>query len=153
MILNRNNGDDTQIDPVSLASVKKAQASGILVLGYIHTGYAQRDPNEVRAKIDGVYASYHVDGIFLDETPTDCNAIGAHRITNLEYYRVFSKYIQTKPGKHLVVLNPGTVPANDCWMSVADVLVTFEQATLAAYQSTYIEAPWRVLMIQTDSGI
>jgi hypothetical protein len=142
MILNRNNGDDTQIDPESVASTKKTQASGILVLGYIHTGYAKRDPNEVRTKIDGVYASYQVDGIFLDETPTDCSEVGSNRVTNLEYYQTLSKYIRTKPGKHLVVLNPGTVPASDCWMNMTDVLVTFEQATLAAYQSSYIDTPW-----------
>jgi hypothetical protein len=142
MILNRNNGDDTQIDPESVASIKKTQASGILVLGYIHTGYAKRDPNEVRTKIDGVYASYQVDGIFLDETPTDCSEVGNHHLTNLEYYQALSKYVRTKPGEHLVVLNPGTVPASDCWMNVTDVLVTFEQATLATYQSSYIDAPW-----------
>ncbi|MGD0892973.1 MAG: spherulation-specific family 4 protein [Terracidiphilus sp.] len=142
MILNRNNGDDTQIEPESVAAIKKTQASGILVLGYIHTGYAKRDPHEVEAKIDGVYASYHVDGIFLDETPTDCAAIGTNRVTNLEYYQVLSKYIRTKSGKHLVVLNPGTVPGSDCWMSVADILVTFEQATFANYQDSYTDAPW-----------
>jgi len=34
------------------------------------------------------------------------------------------------------------MPSSDCWMSVADVLVTFEQATLAAYQSKYVDASW-----------
>jgi hypothetical protein len=142
MVLNRNNGDDISVDPAWAAAVRKTQASGILVLGYVHTGYAHRDPNEVRAKIDGVYAGYNVDGIFLDEAPTDCSAAASEGVTTLAYYQALSSYIRSKPGKHLVVLNPGTMPPEDCWMSVADVLVTVETAGLEAYQNKYTAAAW-----------
>jgi hypothetical protein len=142
MILNRNNGDDTRAEPAWAAAVKRTQASGIVVLGYIRTGYAHRNPDDIRAKIDGVYSSYGVDGIFLDETPTDCSAIGPSGVANLAYYRALANYIKGKPGGHVVVLNPGVMPADNCWMSVADVLVTFEKATLAAYQTSYVDAPW-----------
>ncbi len=142
MILNRNNGDDVSVDSATAAAIRKTRNSGILVLGYIHTGYAHRDLAEIRARIDGVYAAYGVDGIFLDETPVDCGAIGPMEITNLAYYQELSKFIRTKPGRDLVVLNPGATPATDCWMSATDVLVTFEQATLERYRNTNVDAPW-----------
>lgn len=142
MVLNRNNGDDVSVDPAWVRSVKSAQASGILVLGYVHTGYAHRNPDEILAKIDGVYTGYGVDGIFLDETPTDCGANPPGAITNLAYYQALAKFIRGKSGKHLVVMNPGTTPPDNCWMGVADVLVTFENPSLAGYQSKYIDAAW-----------
>ena len=96
MVLNLNNGDDTALNAAVAAAVKHTQDSGILVLGYIHTGYAQRDPVEVRAKIDGVVENYKVDGILLDETPTDCLAAG--------------KY--APPTAHTTKLSPATSETN-----------------------------------------
>jgi hypothetical protein len=142
MVLNRNNGDDVSVDPAWVAAVRKTQELGILVLGYVHTGYGHRDLNEIRAKIDGVYDAYNVDGIFLDETPTDCRAATSGGITTLAYYQALSGYIRSKAGNHLVVLNPGSMPSENCWMSAADVLVTFESATVTAYQNSYTAAAW-----------
>jgi Spherulation-specific family 4 len=140
MVLNRNNGDDVSVDPAWVVAVRKTQGLGILVLGYVHTGYGHRDPKEIRSKIDGVYSKYKVDGIFLDETPTDCSAAASGGITTLAYYPALAGYISSKVGNHLVVLNPGTMPSENCWMSVADILVTFENPTLAAYQNSYTAA-------------
>jgi len=142
MVLNLNNGDDTRLDESVATSVKHTQESGILVLGYIHTGYAQRDPAEVRAKIDAVVANYKVDGIFLDETPTDCGAPARYGGSNGAYYDALTSYIRSKPGKHMTVLNPGTMPLDDCWMKFADILLTFEEATLANYQQHYVDREW-----------
>jgi Spherulation-specific family 4 len=142
MILNLNNGDDARYDAALAAAVKSTQDSGILVLGYIYTGYAKRDPAEIRAKIDGVFKSYRVDGIFLDETPTDCKASGEFATSNFAYYEALTDYIRSKPGKHDVILNPGTVPEEDCWMKAADILVTFEEATLANYEKDYVDREW-----------
>ena len=142
MVMNRNDGDDVSVDPAWVKAVRSAQASGILVLGYVHTGYAHRNPDEIRAKIDGVYTGYGVDGIFLDETSTDCGPSAPGAITNLAYYDALAKFIRSKPGKHLVVMNPGTTPPENCWMGVTDVLVTFENPTLAAYRGKYVDAAW-----------
>jgi len=142
MILNLNNGDDTRRNPDIVAAVKRTQRSDILVLGYIHTGYGKRNPAEIRPKIDGVMESYGVDGIFLDETPTDCNAPGKYSPSNLAYYEALADYIRGKPGKHLVVLNPGTLPENDCWMKVSDILLTFEEPTLSNYETHYVDREW-----------
>ena len=142
MILNLNNGDDTLLNPSAAEAVKRTQESGILVLGYIHTGYAQRDPAEIRAKIDSVIENYKVDGIFLDETPTDCAAPGKYAASNGAFYESLTSYIRSKPGKHLTVLNPGTMPTDDCWMKFADILLTFEEPTLANYQQHYMDHDW-----------
>jgi hypothetical protein len=142
MILNRDNGDDISPDPGLAKIVSQTRHSGILVLGYIHTTYGRRDPAQIRAKIDGVYRNDHVDGIFLDETPTDCSAKAFGGQSSLAYYQSIASYIRTKPGKHLVVMNPGAMPSSNCWMSAADILVTFEEATLANYRKHYVDAPW-----------
>ena len=142
MVLNLNNGDDTRYDAAVAAAVKSTQESGILVLGYIYTHYADRNPAEVRAKIQGVFASYRIDGIFLDETPTDCTAPGKYAASNLGYYQALADDIHRSPGKHYVVLNPGTVPPDDCWMKVADILVTFEEPTIANYEKDYSNREW-----------
>jgi len=142
MILNLNNGDDTRLDAVVAAAMKRTQESGIPVLAYVHTGYAQRDPAEIRAIIDADFESYHVDGVFLDETPTDCNAAGKYASSNRSYYETLTGHVRSKPGKHLTVLNPGTTPPDECWMKFADVLVTFEEPTLAKYQRDYVDREW-----------
>ena len=134
MMINLNNGDDTRYDAAIAAAVKGTQESGIRILAYVYTRYSQRDPAEIRAKIDGVFESYHVDGIFLDETPTDCKT--------LAYYEALADYIRTKPGKHYVVLNPGTLPEEECWMKAADILLTFEEPTLANYEKNYVDRDW-----------
>jgi hypothetical protein len=142
MIINLNNGDDTRYDRAIAAVVKGTQESGILVLAYVYTRYAQRDPAEIRTKIDGVFESYHVDGIFLDETPTDCKAPGKYATSNLAYYEALADYVRHKPGKHYVILNPGTLPEEDCWMKAADILLTFEEPTLANYEKNYVDREW-----------
>ncbi|MGB4979574.1 MAG: Ig-like domain-containing protein, partial [Anaerolineae bacterium] len=111
-------------DPNYRAQVQESQAAGQLVLGYTHTSYGGRDPYMVKSDIDLLYRLFNVDGIFLDEAPTDCG--------NLAYFQDLYTYIKNKTlpdgspvhGK-LVVLNPGTQTA-ECYMAVSDIILTFE---------------------------
>jgi hypothetical protein len=143
MIVNLNNGDDTAMNATAAEAVKSARQAGILVLGYVHTGYGKRDPEEVRTKIDAAFKNYETDGIFFDETPTDCGAANKFAGTNLRYYEGLADYVhQRGTGRRLTVLNPGVTPPDDCWMRFSDILVTFEEATLANYQQKYLDQAW-----------
>ncbi len=143
MIVNLNNGDDTSFDPTVLTAVRKTQEKGISVLAYTYTGYGTRDPKIVNAKVKAAFDNYHVDGIFFDEAPTDCGEVNSYEQNSLEYYRRLTDYARTFEGATLTVLNPGTQAPTDCgWMSIASIVVTFEDATYATYRDTYIDYPW-----------
>lgn len=143
MIVNENNGDDTSYQPAIAAAIRAARASGIFVVGYVYTGYGQRDPAVVRDRVDAVFRNYLVDGIFFDEAPTDCLAADPFGGTNYSYYQQLGEYVRNRQaGGRLVILNPGTQPANDCWMSIANILVTAESSSLADYTANYQDQPW-----------
>jgi hypothetical protein len=143
MIVNENNGDDTSYQPAIAEAIRSARARGIFVVGYVYTGYGQRDPAVVRDRIDAVYRNYLVDGIFFDEAPTDCLAANPFGGTNYSHYQKLGEYVRTRQaGGRLVILNPGTQPANDCWMSIANIVVTAESSSLADYTTNYQDQPW-----------
>lgn len=129
--------------PSDAQAVRGAQSAGVRVVGYVATGYGKDPIASVRAQIADYYTWYRVDGIFLDETPYACNA------SLVEYYRSLRNAIvahaRQSHAHGIVVMNPGTVPAGDCYMSIADVLVTFED-TEHVYTATtgnhYSPAAW-----------
>jgi hypothetical protein len=70
-----------------------------------------------------------------------------HRIpfggTNYSHYQQLAEYVRARQaGGRLVILNPGTQPANDCWMSIANILVTAESSSLADYTTNYQDQAW-----------
>lgn len=141
MIVNLDNGDDTTFYPSVLAAVQSAQASGIKVLGYTYTEYGERNPSTVEGKIAAAETNYGLNGIFLDQAPTSCTASTPFQQATLQYYQTLSTYVHTQ-FNGTVVLNPGTPPPTDCWMSVADILVTYENSGISNYQHSYSEMPW-----------
>ena len=107
-----------------------ARLRGIRVVGYVHTGYAARPIAEVLIDIDRYYAWYGVDGVFVDEVPSDC--------AQLAYYGAIADRVRTH-SDHLVIINPGTNSA-ECTTTFSDIIVNFE-GTGAAYQ-TWSPASW-----------
>jgi hypothetical protein len=116
IIINPANGPGAGAHSPYRDAVRAAQAAGVLVLGYVPTGYGERDPSQVRADIDRYQAWYEVDGIFLDEASSSEGQLG--------YYRALSRNVRAS-GMRLVVLNPGVVPARG-YFDIADIVVTFE---------------------------
>ena len=143
MIVNEDNGDDTTYYPEIDQAIRNTRKKGIFVVGYVYTGYGQRDPSVVRKKVDAVFRNYLVDGIFFDEVPTDCNAAANQSATNYLYYQALADYMRRKQaGARLVILNPGTQPSEDCWMSIANILVTAESSSLQDYKHNYQPQAW-----------
>ena len=72
---------------------------GIKILGYVATGYGNRDIAAVKAEIDLYDTYYNINGIFLDEADNTTNFIG--------YYTNLYAYIKSRPHLSEVVINPG----------------------------------------------
>jgi len=142
MIVNMVNGDDVKYHSSVDTAIQKARKQGIYVIGYTYTGYATRDPSVIRQRIDAVYQNYLVDGIFFDEVNTDCTAANTYFPNNYVYYQSLTDYVRQKGGAHITVLNPGTYSPDDCYMSITNILVNWENISYSAYQTSYIDYPW-----------
>jgi hypothetical protein len=142
MIVNLNNGDDETYYASVDQSIRATRKKGIFVLGYTYTGYGARDPKIVQRKIDAVYRNYLVDGIFLDEVPTDCNASNPYFSTQFLYYQRLTNHVREKAGARLTVLNPGTYSPGDCWMGITNILMNWEDQGLETYRTSYVDYPW-----------
>lgn len=126
MIVNPASGPGAAAQASYRRAVAAAQRAGARVLGYVATGYAARDPAEVRRDIDRYASWYGVDGIFLDEASS--------RPEDVPYYRALARHVRGQ-----VVLNPGVVPALE-YFDLADVVVTYEGA-FADYAAALHRAP------------
>jgi preprotein translocase subunit Sss1 len=97
--------------------VKRAQAAGIMIMGYSTTDYTQRAAATVETDVKNYKAWYNVTDIFLDQVSSGTSQIG--------YYRHLTDYIHgVNPGS-TVMLNPGTYPDQQ-YMSVGDVVMVYE---------------------------
>lgn len=130
-VVNPANGPDGVRHAGYADQVRRSQAQGLTVLGYVHTRYGARDLASVEADVDKYYEWYGVDGVFFDEASHDCSYASS-------YYEVLYNHVKTKGGR--VVLNPGRhVP--ECYASVADTLVTFE-GSYKNYANNYYQPRW-----------
>jgi hypothetical protein len=118
-VLNPASGPGDGPDPGYLAWVGRGQQRGVAVLGYVSTRYSARARDEVEREIDAYFEWYAVDGIFVDEASPSCD--------DLPYYAALRRLIRRHDRGARVVLNPGR-QTEQCYMAVADVLVTAEMA-------------------------
>ena len=128
MVMNPASGPGEAINTDYVATVSQARAAGIAVLGYVHTSYGDRPLAEVTTEIDAYALWYGVDGIFLDETSSDA--------ADLAYYQAAADHVRGATARGVVMLNPGTYPA-EAYMSVGDLVLVFEGA-YGAYQSLVV---------------
>ena len=112
LILNPASGPGTAFDPAYAKAIATAHEHGWRVIGYVPTGYGDRDRAAVEADAARYAGWYRIDGIFLDEV--------AHDVAHLPYYQALRQRI---PG--LLVINPGIVP-DQGYLGTADVIVTYE---------------------------
>ncbi|MFN8514154.1 MAG: spherulation-specific family 4 protein [Chloroflexia bacterium] len=131
-IINPNSGPGTEINQDYVDQVARTRQAHVLVLGYVSTQYGQRDSGTVGDEIAAYYSWYQVDGIFLDEASTDC--------ANLAYYQALYDAIKEHGPAMKVAINPGTA-TNECYMGVADIVLTFED-TYANYVANYSAPAW-----------
>ena len=139
IVMNPNNGPGTGY----ASQVSAAHAKGARVFGYVYTKYANTIPNPlhggvydrtvaaVEADINQYYSLYpSLDGIFLDEVTSGSDCMNAQ-----SYYKPIYDYIKGAHPNATVIINPGAA-VDSCYLSVADILVTFE-STFANYQNAW----------------
>ncbi|GAC1341083.1 MAG: hypothetical protein NVSMB29_10970 [Candidatus Dormibacteria bacterium] len=128
-VINPASGPGSSASPAYQTQVAASTARGKAIFGYVPTWYAntataQTAPGgslaAVEAEVDRYYRFYGANGlagIFFDQVTTSCADAGG-------YYAQLKAYVwNTYRGQ--VILNPGaSVP--ECFMTAADVVVTFE---------------------------
>ena len=144
MVFDIGNGDNLTYDPTVAAAIQSTRAQGIKVLGYTYTEYGARDPQLVTQAIDGLYNNYLVDGVFFDQAPVNCTDANTYASTQFLYYQALTNYVRQKQiGTGITVLNPGTYVPTDCWMSITNILVNWEnEGGFSLYQTEYVDYPW-----------
>ena len=119
-IANPNDGPGDNPDQNYTDVIARAAAAGVRVIGYVATGYGQKDPGAVRVEIDRWVNFYPaVGGLFFDEQSSgDAEA---------PLYAEFFRYARGRIKDGLVVGNPG-VPPSERYLSEAhaDVECIFE---------------------------
>jgi hypothetical protein len=76
IVFNPNSGPGTATDPNYVQAITRAEAAGIIVLGYVATSYGQRPEADIVADINAYYDLYSVSGIYLAEGPTESDCPG-----------------------------------------------------------------------------
>ena len=116
-VMNPNSGPGDAVRADYVAQIKVIKAQGVVVLGYVPTNYGKRPFTEVQSEVERYYKWYGVNGIFFDEVSNDD--------ANLPYYVRCCRAARAAHPKAHLVINPGT-PVTKGYMSVADIVVTFE---------------------------
>jgi hypothetical protein len=120
VIINPSNGPGNSQDQNYVSGVDALRSAGILVLGYVHTSYAERNSSSVIADINSYKAWYAVNGIFFDEMS---NVPG-----NEAYYASLSTYAKSV-GFSFTFGNPGaSVPAS--YVGTVGCIVVYESQGL-----------------------
>ena len=70
VVMNPANGPGAASDSQYVSAVRAAQATGITVVGYVHTSYAARSLSAVESDVNAYYRWYGVNGIFFG-SPAD----------------------------------------------------------------------------------
>src|SRR5437660_3965788 len=100
-VINPASGPGTSHDPNYAAGIKDLQAAGVVVLGYVATGYATSSYSAIsglEAQVSLYDRWYHVNGIFFDEMS---NAVG-----NESYYSTLNSLVRSLRMTYTVG-NPG----------------------------------------------
>lgn len=133
-VLNPSSGAGSGPVERLVMTVRETRAAGVQVLGYVHTSYGRRAASEVFAEVERYKEWYDVDGIFFDEVSATC--------ADQPYYSAFHARVKAWGKGAKTVLNPGR-QTMECFMSAADVVITFEGA-YDSYMQDYRPPSWTV---------
>lgn len=122
-VVNPNNGPDAARSSSYTSGIAKLQQAGIVVIGYVATGYTSRGIPAVEADIDRWKAFYPgMQGIFFDE---QSNTVGDET-----FYKTVSQYSKAQ-GLSFTVGNPGT-DTGPSYIGAVDVGLIYESFGLPA---------------------
>jgi hypothetical protein len=134
-VVNPDSGPGSAVDASFVTGTKSLSDAGIVVIGYVATGYGARDAEtEVKPEIDR-YVSWYpaTTGIFFDEQSA--------KAADVSYYAALNAYVKSK-GLTLTVGNPGT-DTDESYIGALDVMLIYESkglpgdVDLAGWHTTY----------------
>jgi Spherulation-specific family 4 len=131
-VMNPMNGPGTTKSAEYQITIGRCRDAGLQVLGYIFTDYSHRDEKNITDEIEQYESWYGVDGIFFDEASSNCS--------DRPYYEKLRDAAEARSQNPLIVLNPGESTCM-CYMSVADIVVTFEGSYIE-YLTSYTASDW-----------
>ena len=86
-VINPNSGPGRSKDPDYVQGIKNLQAAGVVVLGYVWTGYGRVSLSKVESQVSSYTNWYSVNGIFFD---------GMAYVTGSEkYYSTLNSYVKS----------------------------------------------------------
>ncbi len=122
-IVNPSNGHFDSEDDNYKLYIPTLVDAGIKVVGYVYTGYGDRDINEVKNDLDNWKEFYQEDGvmgIFFDESSSSSE--------DLSYYQELTSYANSLDFE-TTILNSGiTIDTEYFSENVADIIVTYEES-------------------------
>ena len=121
-IINNANGAGAEKSTDFEKQVAIARGKGVKILGYVHTGYGQRDKTEILSDVKKHIEWYNVDGIFLDETISGWTA---EQVALIPHYQELHDEIKKLNSRLFVVANPGTNTI-EAVLPTADIFMTYE---------------------------
>ncbi|MDQ6862348.1 MAG: spherulation-specific family 4 protein [Thermoproteota archaeon] len=138
VIANPNSGPGNSPDSNFVNGINKLRAHGVVVIGYVATGYGSKSLAYLGGQINKYRSWYNVNGILFDEMS---NVAG-----NENYYRTLSNYAKSL-GLSYTVGNPGTdVPAT--YVGTVDTILIYENrgypslGYLDGWHSHYNKSNW-----------
>lgn len=115
VIVNPNNGPGTAASERHVQLIGSLRDAGVRVVGYVMTGWGERDAAAVSQDIDRWREWYGVENIFLDEAAAVPEELGT--------YADYVGMVHESGG--IAVLNPGIIP-DQGYFEFADAIVTYE---------------------------
>jgi Spherulation-specific family 4 len=125
VVVNVADGPGERPDSSYVEVVDRLLDAGVVVTGYVTSGYGSRSVNDLAAEAERYRDWYGIRGVFVDQVASHAGA-GSH-------YRALVTRLRAH-GAAPVVLNPGVWP-DEALRDLADVLVTFE-GTWETYRDT-----------------
>jgi hypothetical protein len=142
-VVNPDSGPGTAKDTIFVTGTDALAKAGVVVIGYVATGYASRDAvTEVQPEIDRYLSWYPaVTGIFFDEQSADSKDVA--------YYSGLSAYAKGK-GLGLTVGNPGA-DTDESYVGALDVMLIYESkglptdAALGGWHAKYDKSSFGII--------
>lgn len=118
VILNPASGPGDAKSTDWATQIRRAQAAGLHVLGYVTTSYGAKSRAAVVAEIDRYINWYKIDGVFFDE-------VSSEKAKQPHYASLFNASRNRALPMYPIVINPGVDP-DESYMQACDIVANFE---------------------------
>jgi hypothetical protein len=133
IVFNPASGPGTTTMASYTDAIARAQAAGIVVLGYVATDYGARPEADVTADINSYYDLYSPDGIYFAEGPMDADCTGLE-----ELYHRLAGAVRARDAKAYLAVGTRFCPT---YIVFFDLMVQFAR-DWTEYQNEYTVPSW-----------